>query len=60
MVITDNDIDIIKTEAKYELLSYLLEVAEKTGGSDVWRALFAEVMAQCKTRLDTLRPSKKQ
>ena len=29
-----------------QLLLYLLSVAEKTEGADVWRALFAELLAR--------------
>ena len=30
-----------------ELLKYLISVAQKTEGAEVWRALFAELLAKC-------------
>ncbi len=33
-------------DAKTELLHYLIGVAQKTQGAEVWRALFAELLAK--------------
>lgn len=37
------DVQKVKLEARLELLTYLIGVAEKTEGAEVWRALFAEM-----------------
>lgn len=38
-------------QAKMRLLEYLMDVAVKTGGSEVWRALFAEMRSNVQERL---------
>jgi hypothetical protein len=38
-------VKVIHTDPKQKLLLYLIGVAQKTKGAEVWRALFAEILA---------------
>ena len=39
-------------QGKIEVLEYLIQVAQETNGSGVWRSLFAELRQQTQRHLD--------
>lgn len=44
------DLAAVKDEGKLETLRFLLTVAGKTQGAEVWRALFAEMIIRIEER----------
>jgi len=44
--------NIQKAKAKVELLDYLIGIAQETPGSELWRALFAEMRASLQQGVD--------
>lgn len=45
-MMTDEEKDDIERHAQMTIMEYLIGVAQKTQGAEVWRALFAEILAR--------------